>query len=281
MLATFETKNYIICPHCGKSSGCSVDHLLEEKLPRDFGDWGCKVCHESFEGKISADKTITIEKVFGKSKYLPVMDLLVIPPQDKPIYLLKRGDHSFAPGKVLEDIKDNARYYYEQHSCPTNWMDNFETISIDDDGDPHGLIRYVNSMMPEDFEKIVNQIKAERGHTGGSSDGDCDYTILATAFPEVRKKLDPDFVDDGILDLIGDPVPGKRVVTVSVKHTANEPGGPERYTVALVMEDGTEEKQAAVREGDLAVLIGEHLCLEWRAKLETDEHTKRYVFSSV
>lgn len=278
MKATFEVKRYIVCPHCEKTTERSVDHLLkEENLPRTFGALSCNHCHEEFKGVIQMDHSIDIEKVFGGSKYLPTMDLLVIPPQDKPIYLLRRGNRTFKPGEVLNDVKDNARYYYNEHSCPTNWMDNFETIAFDGDGDPHGVVRYLNSIMPEDYAKIEAEINAAYGLGNGSSSGDSDYAILVKAFPEVAEQLDPNFIDDGILDLIGDPPPGKRVVSTRVKLLDNAPAGPMRYQVCVVTEDKTEEPQAVTVHGDLAVLIGQHYAREYRVKLEEDVVTKRYL----
>lgn len=280
MEAKIKTKSFIVCPTCDKPTNSSADHLLGNTTDVTFGPWSCNHCGESFRGVVQLDHSIQIEKV-GGDRYLPTLDLLVIPPQDKPIYFLRRGRRTFKPGEVLDDVKDNARYYYNEHSCPTNWMDGFKTIAFDGDGDPHGVIRYVNSMMPEDYAKIEEKIKESFGHTKGSSCGDSTYATLVTAFPEVAKALDPDFIDEGILDLIGDSAPGRRVTSTRVKILDNAPAGPMRYQVCIVTEDGTEEPQAVTVYGDLAVLIGQHYGREYRVKLEEDVVTKCYLINSL
>lgn len=76
-------------------------------------------------------------------------DLLVLPPQDKPVYfIVEREDDP-----KYHQTDADRKFSYESHSCPTNWL---EPIYMVHDGcsDPHGLIRYVESRkeseMPND-----------------------------------------------------------------------------------------------------------------------------------
>ena len=39
--------------------------------------------------------------------------------------------------------EDTRRYFYEEHTCPTNWLRDVEEVSIGDNTDPHGLWKFV------------------------------------------------------------------------------------------------------------------------------------------
>lgn len=49
-------------------------------------------------------------------------------------------------------------FLYEEHQCPTNWIDDVQEIFFDGSDDPHGLFRYVDSSSEtrEGFEQIEN-----------------------------------------------------------------------------------------------------------------------------
>jgi hypothetical protein len=68
------------------------------------------------------------------------------PSQGTPILILmERGSLKFIvsatrfPGRT----DDNIRYFYNEHTCPTNWIGDVELISDDGDVDPHGFMKVV------------------------------------------------------------------------------------------------------------------------------------------
>lgn len=63
--------------------------------------------------------------------------LLVLPPQDKPVYFIVESPD-------YDQTDSQRKFLYESHSCPTNWLNPIH-ISHDGDNDPHGLIRYVGT----------------------------------------------------------------------------------------------------------------------------------------
>jgi len=82
---------------------------------------------------------------------------LEIPPQDKPIVLYVES--------VSDEINDHGRYYYEVHTCPTNYLRGVIAIidgeiNIDEDGnpttddtsdaDPHGIATFEGGMLVTD-----------------------------------------------------------------------------------------------------------------------------------
>lgn len=130
------TKQYIVCPHCNQNSGHSVDHI---QRGGHFGEWYCNECGHSYKG--CRNEHGQIELTLSDSVKTNTYDLVVLPPQDKPIYFVLKG-MSFNDGHY----DDGKEYFYEEHSCPTNWLKHMVTMIIENDDDPHGLIEFVRSV---------------------------------------------------------------------------------------------------------------------------------------
>lgn len=138
MKARIYTQTYIHCPHCGKTEH-RVDHMAR---PGSFGPWYCDSCGGSFKGSVSPDGTIDLKLLDGMK--VETLDLLCLPPQDKPVYFVIRG-MGFRKLGALTDLSHQA-FLYESHSCPTNWLPNIERLVIENDDDPHGLLLHVRSI---------------------------------------------------------------------------------------------------------------------------------------
>lgn len=54
----------------------------------------------------------------------------------------KRYTHS--QKDTWEDYVEHQRYYYNEHTCPTNWFRNVEEIIFQKDKDPHGVFEFVS-----------------------------------------------------------------------------------------------------------------------------------------
>lgn len=154
------TKTFMICPHCGAHTNSSVDRL---ESGQSFGPWYCDECGGGYKGNANGAAT-EVQKV--SSRFSKTLDLLMLEPHDKPIYFVLTGKCYHANPS---DEEDEKRYFYEEHSCPTNWIGDTVMISVDGDTDPHGFLKFVRSIpspvMPDDLN------------------GE-DETII-TAFPEV------------------------------------------------------------------------------------------------
>jgi len=157
--ASVVTREYVLCPHCGEGD-FNVSHL-ESGLR--FGPWYCDDCGGSFVGQRQLDGTFEIE--LRTERKITTVDVLVLNPQDKPVYFVVEGmrfEGVVSVGERLrqaaermtgrptppEEPRDEAeskRFFYEEHSCPTNWL---EPIMVyhDGDDDPHGLIEFVRSV---------------------------------------------------------------------------------------------------------------------------------------
>lgn len=141
MKATIALKPYIACPNCGYTDGFSCEHILNGEHRR-FGPWHCDGCGHAIVGQLAADGSIDIE-VHSERK-INTVDLLVLKPQEKPVYFVVEGMR-FEGGRWQDPPRDEAdrkKFYYESYSCPTNWLKP-TVVYHAGDADPHGLIEFV------------------------------------------------------------------------------------------------------------------------------------------
>ncbi|MRT30868.1 hypothetical protein [Herbaspirillum sp. CAH-3] len=150
MIAATHTKTFIRCPHCDGDE-FPVDHILNGTWKRSFGPWYCDTCGGSFRG--TKDDVGQIDLELLDERKVQTLDLLVLQPQAKPVYFVLRGMRFEGP--KFDGYPDNKEFFYEEHSCPTNWLRNIQTLIHDDDDDPHGLIEFVRSIesTPELLER--------------------------------------------------------------------------------------------------------------------------------
>jgi hypothetical protein len=79
--------------------------------------------------------------------YDAVLDLLVVPPSDKPIYLVVKTK------RYSDD--DGLAYFYNEHTCPTNWIGDVEAIIFEGDSDPHGVAQFVRRVdLPSSVDDV-------------------------------------------------------------------------------------------------------------------------------
>lgn len=130
---------HAVCPHCGEVAK-RLDYLLAmaAKKPYGFGPWACDSCNHYYSGTLSTvdGKPSVITVKSDKSSSEEVYDLLVLPPQNKPVYLIVSTEDY---GRKERD----QSFYYNEHTCPTNWIKRVVGIVIGDDPDPHGLFEFV------------------------------------------------------------------------------------------------------------------------------------------
>lgn len=158
------TTTYVVCPHCENSSGGSIDHLIASRRQSDWGTWYCDSCGRGFAGTVSVDGVVTVKKM--DDSFIKCMDLLRIPPQKHPIYIVRSASHP------TDRAHDGTKYYYETHSCPTNWLKDIQMVGIDGDQDPHGLIEYVGSATFD--QKAVDDCNHDWSQTFPVISGKCD-----------------------------------------------------------------------------------------------------------
>lgn len=165
-----QTVTRIVCPHCEQPAG-QIDHLIGRPIQTR---WHCDACGGGYALEIAAAGDVFVEPMPDRT--ITTIDVLVLKPQDKPVYFVVKG-RRFTGGPTTQDKlrasaarlsgqmqnatfteapgdeDDRKRFYYESHSCPTNWLKP-EMVYYDGDDDPHGLLEFVawcdESTLPDD-----------------------------------------------------------------------------------------------------------------------------------
>ncbi len=132
-----RTKTYAVCPHCGKDAGC-VDHLLGREIATR---WSCDHCGGGYSLTFTVDGSVVIAPTVNR--VIKTLDVLVLEPQLSPVYFVVEGMR-FEPVKADSDTSEHEhkQFYYEEHSCPTNWFEP-KMVYFEGDSDPHGLLKFV------------------------------------------------------------------------------------------------------------------------------------------
>jgi hypothetical protein len=139
MNVEIKTKRLFTCPN-----GCAhefvVEHILREenREPRTAGPWYCDDCGQGWRITYSRDGIdVTAAQPDGKKH--PQWVILELPPQSEPVRFKVRGQRF---SSTIDE--DRVRYFYEEHTCPTNWLRDVDEVSIGGSDDPHGLWRLVS-----------------------------------------------------------------------------------------------------------------------------------------
>lgn len=138
---TFQIE-HLACPLCDKG-----EHRCDHIEPgQTFGPWRCRVCNGSFFGRRLPTGKILVEA--SRERWVPTLDLLVLQPQEKPVYFVVEGQRlvhdDVDTSDQQQDSEANSKaYHYHEQSCPTNWLKPV-VMAYDGDTDPHGLIRFVS-----------------------------------------------------------------------------------------------------------------------------------------
>ena len=138
--AVTSTKTFVHCPNCGAVAG-QVDHLFA--VGREVKTrWGCETCGVDYDLVVDGPDRIEVAISHERGVSVPCLHVLVLRPRLHPVFVVisardyNRKDTPF----------EGAKYFYNEHTCPTNWTADIEMLVADGDGDPHGLFEYVESV---------------------------------------------------------------------------------------------------------------------------------------
>jgi hypothetical protein len=79
-----------------------------------------------------------------QERKIKTYDVLVLKPQVESVYFVVEGMrfNGISREKIGLDEVGHKHYFYEEHSCPTNWLKP-TMVYVNGDADPHGLIEFV------------------------------------------------------------------------------------------------------------------------------------------
>lgn len=127
-----KLERYILCPGCGKDD-FRVDHLSAGTKTA----WYCDECGVRFRLHVLSAREVECEVTTEPRKE----PRLVVLQSDAPVTLHLKTFTIF-PG---DDETGNASYFYNEGTCPTNFMSEvIKVIDASGDDDPHGVFRFVS-----------------------------------------------------------------------------------------------------------------------------------------
>lgn len=135
---------HVECPECGKTS--SVNHLNVNKCANY--KWFCDRCGTQYAFTLSAGDDYEIEKTGTKSIKTNV--LLKLPVLKEPLYLIVEGMRfeypDGHPDKSEDEQSNHDEYFYNEHTCPTNYLKKAEEIFYKGQDDWHGIFEYIKTI---------------------------------------------------------------------------------------------------------------------------------------
>lgn len=151
--AKIHQHNYISCPACGDGEH-RVDHLYDMRMPVKFGPWYCNKCGAVFAGEVIATGNVSVWPHETRTRFTRSMALLKLDGKGGPVFFVM--DHARYHASETESDEENQkhqRYYFEEHSCPTNWLRKCVAVIQNGDWDPHGFLDFVRAAdVPRDFD---------------------------------------------------------------------------------------------------------------------------------
>lgn len=131
---------YAVCPHCDQQAG-QVSHLAPGEKA---GPWRCDSCGGWYHPSVNDDGTFLIEKDPR-------------PKEHRTLVFLRRGDVLLVLHEWTYDGKLNQQqslYFYNEHTCPTNYLCNVVAIVDLKTGnpDPHGVFTYEGSLSAKEAQ---------------------------------------------------------------------------------------------------------------------------------
>lgn len=163
-MSNIYKREYLICPHCNGESDCRIDHLYKTNPNFEsdgYGGWQCHLCHKPIGFRIKNSSEIeTWKSTRVKQEWYPALALLKL----NDVYFIFNYE-IYKPNaeiKTNDKIQYNAEYFFEEHSCPTNWILKCIMIVKDGDIDPHGYMKFIrvieidNHFNEDDKDRILN-----------------------------------------------------------------------------------------------------------------------------
>lgn len=149
-----EERRYMLkCPQ--HVAGCTglfdYTHLMAfPSKPDWFGPWYCDECGWAVTAAgYSHGQMLVTALPERKINTLVLLVLNGASLRDEPIFLVTQGMVFEKNGKI---DYSNQEYFYEQHTCPTNFLR--ADMLVGDDTDPHGIFRYLETVaMPDDWRE--------------------------------------------------------------------------------------------------------------------------------
>lgn len=185
-----KTLKYIAyhCPKCDNDFFKIPEDRLEEfkknqsKPVSERQVWQCDECLAKLMFNFESNVIQVLEDNHPNSSSR-TLTLLKLDPSHEPVYIIVKGN-----GFHDKDgnFKNQQEYYYEQHTCPTNYLQDIFKIYEGTDGDPHGLFKFVKSIQLTEALKQLDLTRSELEDID-----DHHHHLIGSLFPEIIPDYQP------------------------------------------------------------------------------------------
>jgi hypothetical protein len=226
----------------------SFTFLIPGEHERGFPyQWGCDKCGRQYKFTAFEAGEIVYKELPPKNERWVVL----LRHEQSKLFMIHLNPY-WKVGRPYAEEAEHQTYYYNEHTCPTNWIRGIEAVIFEGDQDPHGVFHFVRAVRVQDNPALVEYFEGERA---GESDLEPDWSEI---FPEVigqGQVIDSSvdaFVEMIVHDITAAPIKGPSLLI------------PPEFSAAIALQDA---RDAVVHE-----LINGHVEPEFVESLTIDIH---------
>lgn len=169
-------ERFVTCGNC--SERISVENAFQHDSKQTQYDQTCGDCGQKWKYEINRDLQTVVSLEKDGEPFL-IHILLKQVNTTEPVFIVIKCAHRDA-SEDLQELDDHLVYYYEEHTCPTNFL-GVELIVRNGDADPHGIFEYVRFETDVNFKAKANEVFKPDENTFGQEE-----RVYALLFPELK-----------------------------------------------------------------------------------------------
>lgn len=137
------TRYQVKCPHSSCKGLFDVTHQMQRGVPTKFGSWYCDQCGWATSFELFEDGKLKLQpENERKINTLVLLNFIGATVKDEPLFLVVDGMLFEKNGQINTDTQ---AYYYDEHTCPYNYLR--AELLCGDDADPHGIFQHVATVV--------------------------------------------------------------------------------------------------------------------------------------
>jgi hypothetical protein len=137
MIVQAKIKLFIPC------TSCTEGNWQASHLPVGFKTkWTCQVCRT--QSNIERLDENNFEVVPTGRKDTPITVTLQSITEPKITLKLNAWRCAHSQNESDEDLRSSEQYFYNEQTCPTNWVSQIVQMEFQGDTDPHGVFEFVS-----------------------------------------------------------------------------------------------------------------------------------------
>jgi hypothetical protein len=137
MIVQAKVQLHIPCPSCTEGKW-RADQISVGFSTR----WACQECH--YEADVKRVSENDFEVTPTGRKETPVVVTLQSVTEPKITLKLNTWKYAHSQDESPEDYREHERYFYDEHTCPTNWTREIVEVIFNSNHDPHGVFEFVS-----------------------------------------------------------------------------------------------------------------------------------------